>query len=124
MGWRQGEVVGSREGVNPDIPNLKVIAVKFENGEEREFASEVADHVLNDPPEISQEGELLDAHFVNESYSDQLVESLEAGLDVREVQDLLGHRNIQNTMIYTQISDKKRERVDKHLEDSPDIVKL
>ena len=52
------------------------------------------------------------------------VHSLEAGLDVREVQDLLGHRNIQNTMIYTQITDKKRERVDKHLEESPDIVKL
>ena len=84
LGWRQGEVVGSREGVNPDIPNLKVIAVKFENGEEREFASEVADHVLNDPPEISQEGELLDAHFVNESYSFQLVESLEAGLDANQ----------------------------------------
>ncbi|MFQ6040093.1 MAG: tyrosine-type recombinase/integrase [Candidatus Poribacteria bacterium] len=52
------------------------------------------------------------------------VHSLEAGLDVREVQDLLGHRNIQNTMIYTQISDKKRERVDKRLEESPDIVKI
>ena len=52
------------------------------------------------------------------------VHSLEAGLDIREVQNLLGHWNIQNTMIYTQISDKKRERVDKHLEESPDIVKL
>jgi integrase len=52
------------------------------------------------------------------------VHSLEAGLDVREVQDLLGHRNIQNTMIYTQITDKKRAQVDKHLEESPDIVKI
>jgi len=52
------------------------------------------------------------------------VHSLEAGLDIREVQDLLGHRNIQNTMIYTQISDKKRAQVDRHLEGSEDIVKL
>ncbi|MBM3238642.1 hypothetical protein FJZ31_20290 [Candidatus Poribacteria bacterium] len=52
------------------------------------------------------------------------VHSLESGLDIREVQDLLGHRNIQNTMIYTQISDKKREQVDKRLEESDDIVKL
>jgi len=52
------------------------------------------------------------------------VHSLEAGLDIREVQDLLGHRNIQNTMIYTQITSKKREQVDKHLEESSDIVKL
>lgn len=84
IGWRQGEVIGSRPGVNPDIPDLKVIAVKFENGEEREFASEVADHILNEPPEISQEGELLDARFVIDSYSDQLVESLEAGLHANE----------------------------------------
>lgn len=52
------------------------------------------------------------------------VHSLEAGLDIREVQDLLGHRNIQNTLIYTQITNKKREQVDKHLEESLDIVKL
>jgi len=52
------------------------------------------------------------------------VHSLEAGLDVREVQDLLGHRNIRNTMIYTQITNKKREQVDKRLEESADIVKL
>ncbi len=84
MGWRQGEVIGSREGVNPDIPGLKVIAVKFENGEEREFASEVADHILNDPPEISQEDELLNAHFVIENYGDQLAKSLEAGLHANE----------------------------------------
>jgi hypothetical protein len=84
MGWRQGEVIGSRDGVNPDIPNLKVITVKFENGEEREFASEITDHILNDPPEISQEGELLDVQFVKESYGDQLVESLEAGLDANQ----------------------------------------
>jgi hypothetical protein len=84
MAWRQGEVIGSRQGVNPDTPNLKVIAVKFENGEEREFASELADHVLNDPPEISQEGELLNEQFVIETYNGQLVESLEVGLTANE----------------------------------------
>jgi hypothetical protein len=78
--WRQGEVVAMRPGVNPDILDFKVITVQFENGEVREFASEVADHVLNDPPEISQESELLNSQLVIQDYSDQLVESLEAGL--------------------------------------------
>ncbi len=84
MGWRQGEVIGSRTGVNPDTPSFKVIMVQFENDEEREFASEVADHLLNDPPEISQESELLSSQFVIQGYNNQLVESLEAGLEANE----------------------------------------
>jgi hypothetical protein len=84
LGWRQGQVVASRPGVNPDIPDFKVISVEFENGEVREFASEVADHVLNNPPEIGQESELLNSQYVLQDYSNQLVESLEAGLRANE----------------------------------------
>lgn len=84
LSWRQGEVIGLRPGVNPDITEFNVIKVKFENGEEREFASEVADHLLNDPPKISQESELLNSQFVIEGYSDQMIESLETGLEANE----------------------------------------
>ena len=84
LGWRQGEVISFRPGVNPDIIEFNVIQVKFENGEEREFASEVADHLLNDPPKIDQESELLNSQFVIEGYSEQLIESLETGLEANE----------------------------------------
>jgi hypothetical protein len=84
LGWRQGQVIGLRPGINPDIQDFKVIKVQFENGEEREFASEVADHILNDPPKISQESELLNSQLVIQGYNDHLIKSLEAGLEANE----------------------------------------
>ncbi len=84
LGWRQGEVVGLRTGENPDISKFTVIAVQFDNGEEREFASEVADHTLNDPPKIGHEDEMLNSQFVIETFSDLLIERLEAGLNANE----------------------------------------
>jgi hypothetical protein len=84
LGWRQGKVVSLRSGVNPDIEDLKVIRVEFDNGEEREFASEVQDHFLNNPPEITQDSELLNAQFVIDSYLDLLTECLESNLEANE----------------------------------------
>ena len=84
LGWRRGKVVGLRSGVNPDISDLKVVKVAFENGEEREFASEVEDHFLNNPPEITQDSELLDARFVIDHYRDLLAESLEGNLEAND----------------------------------------
>lgn len=52
------------------------------------------------------------------------VHLLEAGADIREVQDFLGHRNIQNTLVYAQTTDKIRQRTDDLAELSPEIVKV
>ncbi len=84
LGWRQGEVVGLRAGENPDIPSFTVIAVQFENGEAREFASGVADHMLNDPPKISQEDKMLNSDYVIDTFSEQLIDRLEEGLNANE----------------------------------------
>lgn len=69
LDWRKGRVIGLRSGVNPDIADLKIIKVMFDNGEEREFASEVEDHLLNNPPEITQESELLNPQFVIDHFA-------------------------------------------------------
>ena len=47
---------------------------------------------------------------------------LEAGCDGAEVQDQLGHRNIQNTMVYAKITSKKRDEIARRLELSNEIV--
>lgn len=49
---------------------------------------------------------------------------LDAGEGIEFIKDHLGHRNIQNTMIYAQLTDRKREEVYKRLEDSDDIAKI
>lgn len=84
LGWKRGEVIGIRPGHNPDIPNFNVIEVALENGEEREFACGVEDHLLNDPPELSNVSELITPEFVLAEYGDQMVETLEQGLFAHE----------------------------------------
>jgi integrase len=49
---------------------------------------------------------------------------LDAGEGIEFVKDHLGHTNIQNTMIYAQITDKRREAVYRHLEDNDAIVRI
>lgn len=49
---------------------------------------------------------------------------LEAGFGIEFVQDHLGHVNIQNTLIYAKLTDRRREEVYRQVERSPDIVKV
>jgi integrase len=49
---------------------------------------------------------------------------LEAGEGIEFVREHLGHRSIQNTMIYAQITDKNREEAFRRIEKSPKIAKV
>lgn len=81
--WRRGKVVGVRPGRNPDIGDFKVIAVAFDDGEKHEFAAELDDHTLNDPPQIVQDDASLNIEIVLETYAEELVECLENSLQDR-----------------------------------------
>ena len=52
------------------------------------------------------------------------VHILDADQPIEFVQDHLGHRNIQNTQIYSKISDRKRKEVFEKLQDSSEIVRF
>ena len=47
-GYQKGQVRAVRSGNNPDYPDLEVITVAFSDTETIEFASNVAEHALND----------------------------------------------------------------------------
>jgi len=83
--WQIGQIIDTRKGSNPNDGNFNVIKVAFEDGSEREFASGIEDHVLNEPPKISEENELLDETFVSQFYGDiikeQLISFLESSPD-------------------------------------------
>ena len=49
---------------------------------------------------------------------------LDAGEGIEFVRDHLGHRNIQNTMIYAQITDGRREEAFRKIEASSRIAKI
>ena len=49
---------------------------------------------------------------------------LEAGQGIEYVRDHLGHVNIQNTMVYAEITSPWREKVFAELEKKPEIVKV
>lgn len=67
LGWQQGSVAASREGINPETAPFDVIEVRFEDGSERSFASGLQDHDLNresdEAPDESQDPAALVAEF-------------------------------------------------------------
>jgi len=80
LNWQQGEVHSVRPGWNPDHGDFNVIEVKFDDGEKREFASNLGDHQLNQPPDVEDDdGVTPDA--VISSYGEDLIEKLEIGLE-------------------------------------------
>ena len=52
------------------------------------------------------------------------VHLLEAGRGIEYIADHLGHKNIQNTRIYAQITHPLREQVFRELEQHPKIVRI
>lgn len=81
LGWKQGQVVGVRPGRNPELGEFEVIQVLLEDGEQKELASGLAEHVLNTPPDLTQVDPLLDSRRVLKLYESDLIINLEAELE-------------------------------------------
>ncbi len=79
LGWRAGEVLGTRSGWNPDLGQFDIIKVQLDDGEEREFAAGLKDHKLNTPPEAAED-DIPDPQAVLASFGKHLVERLASGL--------------------------------------------
>lgn len=88
--WRKGEVTGTRTGKNPEVGEFAVIQVAFENGEEKEFASGIEEHELNQPVEAAQSDSLVKERVI-EDHHDLLISRIEQGLaDVEEFVQIAG----------------------------------
>lgn len=78
--WQHGKVIGIRDGQNPDLGEFQVIKVKFDNSEIKELASNIPNHILNQPQELSIEESSLDAGVVLANYGEKLLEIINAEL--------------------------------------------
>lgn len=83
-GWQKGSVTGLRPGRNPDVGKFDVIQVEFQDGEEHEFASNYAEHVLNNPPDVLYEEDVLNSDYVLQMFGDDIVDAIDAGLTENE----------------------------------------
>jgi integrase len=66
----------------------------------------------------------IQARSVHALRHSMAVHLLEAGRGIEYVADHLGHKNIQNTRIYAQITNPLREQVFRELEHHPKIVRI
>lgn len=76
LNWQTGKVTSTRHGHNPEVPPFEVIEVELQNGEKRHFASELADHKLNEPVVVNSEDSLLSPEFVLSNFGEYLLDSL------------------------------------------------
>ena len=81
LGWKRGEVIGVRDGQNPDLGEFQVIQIAFGDGSQREFAAGLSQHTLNDPPKIVDDFNYLDKQTVMKVYFDNLLNALEEDLE-------------------------------------------
>jgi len=80
FGWQHARVIGIRPGQNPDLGDFQVIQVAFDNNETREFASDIPNHILNQPQEISIEESSLDTDSVLANHGEKLLEIINTDL--------------------------------------------
>ncbi len=81
MNWISGQVSDLREANNPEHPDMHVITVALENGQTRQFATNLAEHALNEvtaPTTTSDEDE---AEHVFEHFGPEITAKLEDQLN-------------------------------------------
>lgn len=79
--WAAGVVQGVREARSFGEEQFKVIEVEFEGGERREFAAELAEHVLNQPPEVEEDDPLLSPGAVYDNFGQIINQRLRESLE-------------------------------------------
>jgi hypothetical protein len=80
LGWKRGEVVDARPGNNPEIREFQVIQVQFEDKSKKEFASQLAEHALNNALAVMDDFAFMDKEIVLEDYYDDLASAVEEEL--------------------------------------------
>ena len=80
FGWQSGEVLSIRAGQNPDLGDFQVIQVKLADNQVKELAANLPDHVLNQPPDFSDEDPALNPEHVLQQHHDDLLDTIEEEL--------------------------------------------
>lgn len=81
MDWLCGEVTDVRKGNNPEQPAMTVMTVALENGQTRQFASNLEDHKLNQVTTDLEETDEDDEQEIVDRNKNEVTEKLEQKLE-------------------------------------------
>lgn len=81
INWISGKVSDLREGNNPEHPGLKVMTVELENGQKRQFAANLANHILNDVITKPEDDDMDDEREIVEQFGNEITIKLEEKLE-------------------------------------------
>ena len=77
LNWKHGKVTAVRAGTNPEIGTFDVLTVDLGNGAERLFASNLAEHALNEQPATVEE-KGFDAETILQEHGNEIEKKIEA----------------------------------------------
>lgn len=77
LGWKHGKVTAVRAGMNPAIQGFDVLTVLLEDGSERLFAANLAEHPLNAGPAEPAQDDNLNPELIIREHGDVLENKLD-----------------------------------------------
>lgn len=78
--YKKGKVLNSRQGQNPEYPEMQVIEVEFDKKDTKYFAANLTAHLLNEPIELDDEDPNLSLEMVHKTFGKELSAKLTAAL--------------------------------------------
>ena len=79
--YQKGQVIGIRNGFNPEMDPFKVMQIKFNSGEEKEFAINLEGHALNQVLAVNLDDPMLKLDHVITTYGKTLKKYLKEALE-------------------------------------------
>jgi len=79
--WAKGAITSVRPGVNPQYGEFEVLTVEMEDGQNRMFASGIADHMLNEEPAVDADEDDLDPNTIQANFGTELESRLEVAFE-------------------------------------------
>jgi hypothetical protein len=73
LNWRRGQVLAVRPGENPDLGEFQIIQVALEDGDTREFATNLTNHILNEPPKMTEDISSFEPQDIIDDYGEELI---------------------------------------------------
>jgi len=81
LNYQKGEVISIRDGFNPEMTPFKVMSVKLNSGQEKEFAVGLPGHSLNEVVAVNLDDPMLKLNGVINTYGKSFKKQLTAALE-------------------------------------------